>query len=129
MTPFQQKLAQRMRSLRKSAGLTQSQVAQILHVARSTYASYESAVICPNHIAIRRLAKMYRVTANYLLGMKELQEGENRVASADSGDLLTAATPEEKQCLLTFRILAPEEQASLLAAAQRILDGGGRTEK
>ena len=131
-------LAERLRALRTKAKMTQKQVAQILNLDRSTYAYYETATTLPDYATLVRIAKMYRVTTDYLFGLEDSSEARGEVrpslkteslVSADSGDLLTAATPEEKQCLFTFRILAPEEQASLLAVARSILDGGGRTEK
>ena len=127
-------LAGRLRALRTGAKMTQKQVAQILNLDRSTYAYYETATTCPDYDTLVRLAKMYRVTTDYLLGTEDRAEAKRPMqplASApDGGDaLLTVSTPEERWCLFTFRIMAPEEQQEMMAAAQSILKGGGRQEK
>ena len=53
------------------------------------------------------------------------------LASAPDGwdALLTVSTPEERWCIFTFRMMTPEEQQEMMAAAQSILKGGGRQEK
>ena len=117
---FEQLLAQRLRSLRKSAGLTQLQVARILNVARPTYASYESAAVSPDHIAIRRLARMYGVTADGLLGIKKPEE-DGKGVPPGSAAMLDAATPEERQLLLALRSMTTAEKEALLLTAHRIL--------
>ena len=133
-----EELAGRLRMLRVRARMTQKQVAQILNLDRSTYAYYETATTCPDYETLVRLAKMYRVTTDYLLGLEDGPEAGGAVrpraqrealAQADTGSLFTAATPGEREYLLTFRILSPEEQQEMMAAAQSILKGGGRQEK
>lgn len=131
-------LAIRLKQLRQAYRMTQKQVAQILNFDRSTYAYYETATTSPDYETLMRLAKMYRVTTDYLLGLEDGPEAGGAVrpraqrealAQADTGSLFTAATPGEREYLLTFRILSPEEQQEMMAAAQSILKGGGRQEK
>ena len=130
-----EELAGRIRMLRMRARMTQKQVAQILNLDRSTYAYYETATTCPDYETLVRLAKMYQVTTDYLLGLEESPEaggtirprtGAQPLAQADRVDPLLAATPGEREYLLTFRIMAPEEQQKMMAAAQRILNRSGQ---
>ena len=123
-------MAGRLRTLRAKARMTQKQVAQILNLDRSAYAYYETATTFPDYQTLVRLAKMYRVTADYLLGLEDGTEAGGAVrpraqrealAQADSAQPLIAATPEERRCLLTFRAMTPEGREELLSAAQRIL--------
>ena len=123
-------LSGRLRMLRTVSRMTQKQVAQILNLDRSTYAYYETATTCPDYATLVRFAKMYRVSADYLLGMKDSPEVQTTaLAQEETGAPLAAATLEEKQCLLTFRMMTPEEQQELLSAAQSILGGGRQPEK
>lgn len=123
-------LSGRIRTLRVRVRMTQKQVAQILNLDRSTYAYYETATTCPDYETLVRLAKMYRVSADYLLGMKDsLEMQTTALAQEETGALLDAVTLEEKQCLFTFRMMTPEEQQELLSAVQSILGGGQQPEK
>ena len=61
---------QRIRDLREDADLSQRQLAKILHMHKTTYARYESGEReIPLNIAIL-LAKYYRVSLDYLAGLK-----------------------------------------------------------
>ena len=61
---------QRIRDLREDADLSQRQLAEILHMHKTTYARYESGEReIPLNIAIL-LAKYYRVSLDYLAGLK-----------------------------------------------------------
>ena len=123
-------LSGRVRTLRTVSRMTQKQVAQILNLDRSTYAYYETATTYPDYATLVRLAKMYRGSADYLLGMKDSPEMQTTaLAQEETGAPLAAATLEEKQCLFTFRMMTPEEQQELLSAAQSILGGGQQPEK
>ena len=60
---------QRLRDLREDADLTQKQLAEQLHMYKTTYARYEAGIRdIPLSIAIR-LAKFYRVSLDYLAGL------------------------------------------------------------
>ncbi len=61
---------QRIRDLREDADLSQRQLAEILQMHKTTYARYESGEReIPLNIAIL-LAKYYRVSLDYLAGLK-----------------------------------------------------------
>jgi len=67
-------LQRRLISLRKIHNLNQSDVAKQLGVSRSTYAGYESegtGYRIPNADTIAKLADLYGITADYLLGRTE----------------------------------------------------------
>ncbi len=59
----------RIRDLREDADLTQAQIAEIIHMHKTTYVRYESGEReIPLNIAIL-LAKHYGVTLDYLVGI------------------------------------------------------------
>ncbi|WP_411676877.1 helix-turn-helix domain-containing protein [Caproicibacter sp.] len=62
------KLAQNMKLLRESNGLTQKKVAQYLFVDRSTYSYYESGKTQPNLKMLTKLADLYGVSTDALCG-------------------------------------------------------------
>jgi len=59
----------RIRDLREDADLTQKQVAEMLHMHKTTYTRYESGEReIPFNVAIL-LAKQYSVSLDYLAGL------------------------------------------------------------
>jgi len=61
----------RLRTLREAKGLSQSQMATLLGIARTTIASYESNVALPSCDMLKALAVFFRVSADYLLGLDD----------------------------------------------------------
>ena len=64
-------LAVRLRSLRKEQHLRQSDVAEALKTALSTYQRYEAGERDPNAPMIVAMADFYGVSADYLLGRRD----------------------------------------------------------
>lgn len=61
---------QRLRDMREDNEMTQQQVADILNITRPQYQLYESGKReIPAHLIIK-LAKYYKVSSDYLLGIK-----------------------------------------------------------
>ncbi len=58
----------RLRQLRVRRGLRQEQVANLIGVNKSAISSYENAMRQPSYEILIRLANLYRVTTDYLLG-------------------------------------------------------------
>lgn len=59
----------RLKQLRKTAGLTQDQVAVRLHLTRGTISSYENNTICPSVPILEDLALLYRTSTDYMLNL------------------------------------------------------------
>ena len=60
----------RLRELRKKQGLTQTQVAERLGVSKAVVSSYEVASRCPSYDILIKLATLYNVSTDYLLGLE-----------------------------------------------------------
>ena len=64
---------QRIRDLREDADLSQRELADLLHMHKTTYARYESGEReIPLNIAVN-LAKFYKVSLDYLAGLEDRQ--------------------------------------------------------
>ena len=62
---------QRIRDLREDHDLSQDSVAKILKVSQSTYSRYESGYLdIPTEMLIG-LSKLYNVSVDYILGLKD----------------------------------------------------------
>jgi len=62
-------IGSRLEGLRKRDGLTQAEVAQLLSVKRETVVQWESNTRDLKTIATIKLAKLYGVTSDYILGL------------------------------------------------------------
>ncbi|GHV01427.1 hypothetical protein FACS1894211_11150 [Clostridia bacterium] len=51
--------------------MTQQQVADLLVMSVTGYASWEQGLAEPNLSAIRKLCKIYNISADYLLGLSD----------------------------------------------------------
>jgi len=61
-------LSQRLKIARNNAGFTQDDIAGYLRVIRQTYSAYETGRSKPDSDTLKMLAKLYNVSADYLLG-------------------------------------------------------------
>ena len=60
-----------IRELRQSYGFTQKQVAEKLEVTYQSYQAYERGIALPNLKNFLKLANIYDVSLDYLVGRKE----------------------------------------------------------
>jgi Predicted transcriptional regulators len=65
------KFAARLKELRKRDGLTQSNMAEFLHVTERHYRLYEAGKVDPPTSKLIRLRNHFNVTADYLLGISD----------------------------------------------------------
>lgn len=61
----------RMRDLREDHDKTQQEIAELLNMHRSVYRRYESGERETPSCVIVKLAQYYRVSTDYLLGLKD----------------------------------------------------------
>lgn len=61
----------RIKELRKEKGLTQKQLAQLVNKSETGLASWEQGLFEPSVNDLRLLCKLFDVSADYLLGLKE----------------------------------------------------------
>lgn len=97
MTGFGKKLSE----IRHSAGFTQKQLADNVHVSKGTISNYEAEERLPSLVILKDLAKTLHVSADYLLGME---------ASTQTLDI-SGLTAEEIQFLyLAVKLLKRNRQ-------------------
>ena len=64
-------IGSRLKALRKSLGLSQSDFADELNIARSSVSEYESGKKIPSALVIAKIAQYFGVSADYLLGLTD----------------------------------------------------------
>lgn len=58
-----------LKSLRTSAGLTQKQLAERLGISKNAVSYYEKSLRCPSADIVIKLAGVFHVSADHLLGL------------------------------------------------------------
>lgn len=99
-------IAERLKDLRKEAGYSQEQVAELLNVSRQAVSKWESAQGYPDIENIVKLAQMYEVSTDYLLLGKE--PPTRNAAEADISE--TDIPQSESQ---TKREMSPETKKTI----------------
>jgi transcriptional regulator with XRE-family HTH domain len=119
-----------LRKLRKANGLTQQQVAEYLHLDRSTYAYYESGRTKINIDMLLRLSELFRVSIASLVGeiagaerLRDPAEDDGGVVSAlinDSISRFSQLTRAEQRLVILYRSGDDAQRQALLKAAEEI---------
>lgn len=60
-----------IRDLRENNDLTQQQMADLLNISQTTYSRYESGVLDIPSSSLIALAKFYKTSVDYLLGLTQ----------------------------------------------------------
>ncbi len=64
-------VGKRLKESRKQCGMTQREVAALLKMTQQQYSRFENGVFELNYDQIRFLCKLFDISADYLLGLKE----------------------------------------------------------
>lgn len=64
-------IAERIKTLREKAGLTQTQLAKRLGISRSTVNSWEMSLSTPSSIYLVELSRIFGVSTDYLLSLDD----------------------------------------------------------
>ncbi|MCI8388985.1 MAG: helix-turn-helix transcriptional regulator [Clostridiales bacterium] len=67
-------LSERLKTLRKKKGITQTQLAEEFHISAGTVGNWETGNREPDYETLLKLAKYFEVTVDYLLGNDEIKK-------------------------------------------------------
>ena len=98
-----------LKQLRTSKKMLQKDVAALLGIDRTTYVKYESGASEPNYETLLKLAEIFGVSTDYILGRDEKKPAPISESELDA-ELI------ERLCNLT-----PEEKAKVDAFVQGLL--------
>ena len=116
----------RLKRFREESGYTQSILANILGIERSTYTYYETGKTTPVIFDLMRLCRLYRVSLDELCGYSAGHTDAMRLS--DSGqrvkvrarrkerylaDSVQDLSADEQQLLAYYRSASPEDRAEL----------------
>lgn len=94
---------EQLKKLRKAKGLTQKQLASLIHCAEATISQYETGKRAPSYEALLRISEELDTSVDYLLGKTNdpahvtMSEVDVKILK-ELGDL----TPSERNSLLAF---------------------------
>ena len=101
------RFAEHLKRIRKQTDLTQKDIADLLHIDRSTYAYYETGKTHPDLEMLSRLAGIFHLSTDELIGYKPPHAG-----------LMDGSEPFEQTIVNRFSRLTKEEQLLVLQFRQ-----------
>lgn len=90
---------ERLKKLRKEAGLTQKEIAHHFKTSPQSYAQWEKGLRSPSKESLEKLAHFFNVSTDYLLGNSELKNPEDGLSNVEILFRKTSKnmTPEQKE--------------------------------
>ena len=77
-----------LKALRLRENMTQAQLAQKLRLTKSVISAYETGLRLPSYDVLIHIAKIFKVSTDYLLGMEQKQEIDLSGVSQEEIDAL-----------------------------------------
>ena len=87
-------LGRRLKELRNKRKLTQQQVAERIWVSKAMVSAYELSIRTPSYEVLIKLAKLFGVTTDYLLGLDEVDDKPHQLID------LSNLTDEEQRIII-----------------------------
>lgn len=100
---------ERLRMLRRERDLTQKQLADLLHIARSTIAGYERGGKEPDNERLKQIANFFGVSVDFMIG-----------ASNDRNAGTSFAVPEAAEIIEALPDLSPDKLNRLLGYVEAL---------
>lgn len=123
---------------RQNSGLTQKQVADALHIERTTYTYYETGKTLPNVITLKKLSKLYNVPVDYLMPSEvetpaELRDSDfssvnpeeaaqQSAARRASNEKIYCLSNDEQSLLINYRILPAEVKKEIFEKLEKLTE-------
>ena len=123
---------------RQNSGLTQKQVADALHIERTTYTYYETGKTLPSIFTLMKLAKIYNVPVEQLMpndtekqlevsdsDFSEAQREENLPSCAvkkPNNEKIYSLSNEEQNLMISYRILPDEVKKEFLQTIENLTE-------
>ncbi len=118
---FKLRIGERLRELRIKSGFTQSQIAKILNIDRSTYSYYEIGKTTPDVSTLMSLTKIFNISIDNLLADETSQKNlaqkrpaANYLFSKKNPSHIYELSGEERNLVGLFRVCSKKQQAAVL---------------
>ncbi len=108
--------AERIKLLRKSKGLSQTEFGQIFGIVKSTVSSYERGNSSPDDDIKKEICKYFNVSVDYLIGASDIPNSYNNTPSSKLLSPSFPLTPHEMSVMIAYRA-----QVEMQPAVDRLL--------
>ena len=99
----------KLKELRQQYGLTQNKLAEKLNISRSTIAMYETNASEPDFATIEKIAELFNVSIDYLLGRETLEQPQKTGVKIPVLGTIPAGIPIEAiQDILDYEEISQE---------------------
>ena len=109
--------SERLKTLRKNASLTQTEIAKNLKISQQAYANYETGKRHPDQEMLKKIADFFDVSVDYLLG--RVEKGTN--TETEEYLELLRTRPEMKMLFNTTKNATKEEIEKAVAVIEALL--------
>ncbi len=114
-------LGKKLKELRKSFCMTQDQIAELLQMSRTSFSKYENGAANPPLAVMRKLAKIYGVSIEYLIHDDitsiELNEAktDHQPDPNNLAEYFAQLTPEERMLIMKLRLMDIDKKKAFLS--------------
>lgn len=116
-------LGENIKRNRTQQGLSQAKLGELLSVTQQAVAKWEKSIAEPDSTALKKMADLFSVSVDYLIGHDEITPEER--ASGASETKKISITPIEDEMLYVFRQIGKkhgaEAQQALITVAEKML--------
>jgi len=107
----------RLKEVRKTAGLTQREVAQALNVTTATYSRYENGLIQPGPETLKNIALLLNTSVDFLLG----SISEDNLLVDYNKPIKPAVRSDEEKLLGVYNSLDEQSKTQLMSVAYLLM--------
>ena len=97
-----------LRDLRKEKGLTQTELAKMIGMSQTNYSYYESNNIMPDSDTLIKLAEIYGITLDKLLGVESYATSDDLIAFPIIGSIKCGYNGEVEEIFTGDTVLIPK---------------------
>jgi transcriptional regulator with XRE-family HTH domain len=101
-------LSDRLKKLRISAGLTQTELGKIIGVGKTTISMYETGNSTPSDEIKLKIAEFFNISVDYLFGKTDIKNHESTNLK------YSAQTSLEDELFAGFRLLSKDDQEEII---------------
>ena len=119
-------LADKLKNLRKSFGMTQDDIAELLDMSRTSFSKYENGATVPPLNVLRKLSAIYNVPIEFLIHDEQPgvlvfgSSDDNEIPDIDGDSLkyFTQLTREERMLILKLRLMQADKKKEIIDAIE-----------
>lgn len=125
MEKIKMTLSEKLKELRKRACMTQDDIAEVLDMNRTSFSKYENGAATPPLAVMRKLAKIYNVSLEYLIHDEQPfyvlnASNADDVEREKSESVFNFAqlTSDERKLIMKMRLMSDDKKKEILSTIE-----------